>query len=226
MNQWIETARREGRNLLEPEALALFEEYGLPVPRGKLAASVPAALAAAGELGYPVAMKIVSPDILHKSDVGGVKLNLQSPDEVEAAYHAILQNAKNHRPETDIRGILVVEMLERGLECITGMVKDASFGPAFMFGLGGVFVEVLQDVSFRTLPLDRENALAMVRELKAAALLCGTRGQPPKDLEAVAGLLLGVARMVQENPEIQELDINPCMVYEKGVMAADARVML
>lgn len=226
MNQWIETAQKENRNLLEPEALALFQQYGLPVPASKLVTSAEEAQKAAAEIGYPVVMKIVSPDILHKSDVGGVKLKLQDAAAVAHAYTAILESVNTHMPKADIRGVLVMEMLQSGLECITGMVKDASFGPAFMFGLGGIFVEVLKDVSLRILPLDKENALAMVHELKAAPLLTGTRGQAAKDVDAVANMLMGVARMVEENPEIQELDINPCMVYSQGVIAADARVML
>ncbi len=226
MTSYIDAAVREKRNLLEPEALRLLAAYGIPVPKHALAQSCAEAVAEADRIGYPVVMKIVSQDILHKSDVGGVELNLQNGAEVAQAYARILRNIQSRQPTARTSGILVEEMLRPGLECIIGMTVDASFGPALMFGLGGVFVEVLRDTSFRVLPLDRENAGAMLRELKAAPLLTGTRGQPPRDLEALTDLLLRVARLTEENPRIREIDLNPCLVYENGAVIADARILL
>ncbi len=226
MRACIAEAQKQGRNLLEPEALALFAEYGLPVPVHRLAASAEEAAQAAADMGYPVALKIVSGDILHKSDAGGVKLKLADASAVKTAYTDIMNSARAYKPDADIAGVLVAGMQQPGLECIVGMTRDASFGPAFLFGLGGIFVDILRDVAFRVLPLHREDVADMIRELKAAPLLLGARGQAPKDLEAIADTLLKVAKMVSENPEIRELDINPLFVYERGVMVADARVML
>ena len=226
MHERIATARAEGRNLLEHEAWALFGAYGIPVPRCRLAKTEEEAVRFAAEIGYPVVLKIVSPDILHKSDAGGVKVNLADEQSVRNAYTGILKNVYAYRQSARLEGILVSEMLPTGLETIIGMTQDVSFGPAFMFGLGGIFVEVLRDVSFRVLPLHKADALEMIREIKGYALLGGVRGEAKKDEEALADLIVKVAKMVEENPEIKELDINPCFVYSSGARPADARVML
>lgn len=226
MNRLISDAKAEGRNLYEYEAWELFRTYGIPVPECRLVKSAAEAAKAASAIGYPVVLKIVSRDILHKSDVGGVKVKLSDENAVRAAYDEILNNVKKSRPDAVIDGILVNEMLKPGLETIIGMTKDVSFGPALMFGLGGIFVEVLKDVSFRVLPLTREDAIEMMHEIKGSKMLLGVRGEKPKDIEAMAELLLKVAGMIEDNPEIKELDINPCYMYEQGVMPADARVML
>lgn len=226
MNKLISDAKSEGRNLYEHEAWDLFRTYGIPVPSCRLAKSAQEAADAAYEIGYPVVLKIVSKDILHKSDAGGVKVNISGKDGVRAAYDEIMSNVKAYKPDAVIEGILLCEMLKPGLEAIIGMTKDVSFGPTLMFGLGGIFVEVLKDVSFRILPLTKADALEMIREIKGIKLLKGIRGEKPKDVEALAELLLKVAKMIEENPEIEELDINPCFVYEQGVLPADARVML
>jgi len=226
MNEWIKGAKAEGRNLYEFEAWELFRSYGIPVPKCRLARTADEAVSAASEIGYPVVLKIVSRDILHKSDVGGVKVKLPDADSVRSAYQEILDNVGKARPDAVIDGVLVNEMLKPGLETIIGMTKDVSFGPALMFGLGGIFVEVLKDVSFRVLPITKEDALGMIKEIKGYKLLTGVRGEKPKDIEGMADLLLKAARMIEENPEIKELDINPCYLYEDKVIPADARVML
>lgn len=226
MNELIRAAKAENRNLFEQEAWALFRAYGIPTPRCSLAATAEEAAAAARAIGYPVVLKIVSRDILHKSEAGGVKVNLGDEPAVRAAFFEIMENAKQYKPEARIEGILVCEMLKPGVECIIGMTRDASFGPTLMFGLGGIFVEVLHDVSFRVLPLQEEDAEQMIREIKGFKLLEGIRGEKPKDVGALKELLMKTARMIEENPEIVELDINPCFVYEQGAMPADARVML
>lgn len=226
MNQWIQAAKQENRNLLEHEAWALFSVYGIPAPAHRLAKTAGEAAEAAGSIGFPVALKVVSADVLHKSDAGGVRLALRDAASVKEAFSGIVEAVGRNVPGAKIAGVLVCEMCAPGLECIIGMTRDASFGPALMFGLGGIFVETLRDVSFRVLPFEKADALAMIAELKAAPLLTGTRGQPPKDVDAVADLLVKVARMVAENPEIRELDINPLFVYETGAAPVDARVML
>lgn len=212
--------------MTEPEVWELFESYGLPVPRHRLVRNEDEAVLACESIGYPVVLKIVSPDILHKSDAGGVKVNLRNKDDMLSAYHDILANIKANRPGAEIVGILAAEMLPQGVECIIGMTEDASFGPAIMFGLGGIFVEVLKDVSFRVLPVDKKNALDMIGEIKGSAILRGIRGQKPKDIDAMADLIVKVAALLEANPAIRELDINPCFIYENGVMPADARIIL
>ncbi|MDR0840876.1 MAG: acetate--CoA ligase family protein [Christensenellaceae bacterium] len=227
MNEWIGTALTQKRDLLEPEAWALLAAYGIPVPKHRLVKTAAEAVAAAGAIGYPVVLKVVSQDILHKSDAGGVRVGLRDAEAVQAAYAGILKSVRAYQPNARVEGIFVCEMLPPGgVECIIGTTHDASFGPVVMVGLGGIFVEVLRDVSFRIPPLNKADALAMIGELKGAALLTGIRGQKPRDVEALADMLLRVARLVQENPEIEELDINPCIVYEAGAVPVDARVLL
>jgi len=226
MHERIAAAKAAGRNLLEHEAWELFAAYGIPVPHCRLAATQDEAVAAAGEIGYPVVLKIVSCDILHKSEAGGVKVKLSDEESVREAFTQIIDNARRYRADAQIEGILVCEMLPAGVETIIGMTQDISFGPAFMFGLGGIFVEVMKDVSFRVLPLTKTDALEMIREIKGYPLLRGIRGEKPKDEDALAELIVKTAKMVEENPEIRELDINPCFVYESGARPADARVLL
>lgn len=226
MHERIKAAKAEGRNLLEHEAWELFAAYGIPAPRCRLAVSADGAVRAADEIGYPVVLKIVSRDILHKSDAGGVVVKIGTADGVRAAFGQILDSVRVYRPDANIEGVLVCEQLPPGVETIVGMTRDASFGPALMFGLGGVFVEVLKDVSFRVLPMTKKDALEMIREIKGYPLLNGARGEKPKDEQALAELLMKTAKMIEENPEIRELDINPCFVYESGVRPADARVIL
>lgn len=226
MHESIATALAERRNLLEHEAWQLFAAYGIPVPRCHLAKTADDAVRLASEIGYPVVLKIVSRDILHKSEAGGVKVKLMDEQSVRAAYANIMQSVLSYRADARVEGILVCEMLPAGLETIIGMTQDVSFGPAFMFGLGGIFVELLKDVSFRVLPLTKSDALEMIKGIKGYRILSGIRGEKPKDIESLAELIVKVARMVEENPEIRELDINPCFVYESGVRPADARIML
>ncbi|MDP3447792.1 MAG: acetate--CoA ligase family protein [Eubacteriales bacterium] len=226
MNELIKAAKAAGRNLFEHEAWELFRAYDIPTRRCYLAKTVDEATVAASEIGYPIVLKIVSKDILHKSEAGGVKVNLTDEQSLQAGFFEIMQSVSNYKPDAQIEGILVCEMLHAGLETIIGMTRDASFGPTMMFGLGGIFVEVLRDVSFRVLPLSNADVMEMIGEIKGYKLLQGIRGEKPKDIDALAQLLLKVANMIEENPEIVELDINPCFIYEQGAMPADARVML
>jgi acetyl-CoA synthetase (ADP-forming) len=223
----LKRAKEEGRkHLLEPEAKAVCMEYGIPVTNFKVAKTQAEAVKFADQIGYPVVLKIISPDILHKSDVGGVIVNLKSAEEVKSAYKQILQNVKKHRADVKIVGVLVQEMAPPSVEVIVGALKDPQFGPAIMFGLGGIFVEILKDVSFRVAPLTEAEAREMIGEIKAYPLLKGYRNLPPADIESIINILLNTSRLVMEHQEIKELDLNPIMVYERGAKTVDARILI
>ena len=220
-------AKKEGRKyLLEPEAKTLCQQYGIPVTRFKVATSPEEASKSADEIGYPVVLKIVSPDVLHKFDVGGVVLNLKGSSEVKEAYDKIVKSVRKHKPDAKIVGVLVQEMAPASTEVIVGSTKDPQFGPALMFGLGGIFVEVLKDVTFRIAPITESDAKEMITEVKAYPILKGYRGQPPADIDAIVNILMKTSKLVMDHPEIKELDLNPIMVYEKGAKTVDARVIL
>jgi acyl-CoA synthetase (NDP forming) len=220
-------AKKEGRKyLLEPEAKTLCQEYGIPVTKFKVATSVEEAVKFAEGIGYPVVLKIVSPEVIHKFDVGGVVLNLKNASEVKDAYDRIIKSVRKHKPEAKIVGVLVQEMAPASTEVIVGATKDPQFGPALMFGLGGIFVEVLKDVTFRIAPITESDAREMITEVKAYPILKGFRGQPPADIDAIAKILLSTSKLVMQHPEIKELDLNPIIVYEKGAKTVDARVIL
>ncbi len=220
-------AEKEGRKyLLEPEAKKICMEYGIPVTKFKVAKNETEAAQFAREIGFPVVLKIVSPDVIHKFDVGGVVLNLKSETEVRKAYNEILRNVKKHKPSARFIGMFVQEMAPQSTEVIVGATKDPQFGPALMFGLGGIFVEVLKDVTFRIAPVSESDAKEMITEVKAYPILRGYRGQPPADVEAIVKILLNTSRLVMEHQAIKELDLNPIMVYEKGAKTVDARIIL
>jgi acyl-CoA synthetase (NDP forming) len=218
---------KEGRkNLLEIEAKAICTEYDIPVTQFKLAKNRSEAIDFSKKIGFPIVLKIASPDITHKSDVGGVKIDLQNSEQVKTAYKQIMANVARQNSQARIWGILVQEMAPQSTEIIIGAVKDMQFGPAIMFGLGGIFVEVLKDVSFRIAPISREEACEMICEVKAYPLLKGYRNMPEVDIEAIVKILMDASRMVTEHLEIKELDLNPIMVYEHGAKAVDARIIL
>lgn len=220
-------ARREGRvALTEIEAKDLLREAGIPTIQTKLARDKNEAQAVAREVGFPVALKIVSPQILHKSDVGGVQLGLHNETEVGAAFEAIVAAARQHEPNAVIQGVAVQPMARPGTEVILGLFKDQQFGPVLMFGLGGIFVEVLKDVAFRIVPLERRDAREMIREIKGYPLLEGYRGQEPADVANLEELLLKLSRFAEEHPEVREVDLNPVFAYRDGALAVDARVVL
>jgi len=223
----IDRAKSEGRTILtEVESKQILGEAGIPVARAQLATTRDEAAAAAGQMGLPVVLKIVSPDISHKSDVGGVKLNLGSEEEVAAAFDEIVAAAQRAQPEATVLGVSVQNMARPGVEVIMGMTKDAQFGPVLMFGLGGVFVEVLKDVSFRIVPLEPRDARQMIRDIQGFPVLEGFRGQEPADLAALEDMLMRLSAFVEEHPEIQELDLNPIFAYKDGALAVDARIVL
>jgi len=223
----FEEACKEGRkHLLETEAKTVCMEYGIPVTKFEVAKSEAEAVKLADEIGYPVVLKIVSPDIIHKSDVGGVIVGLKTAKDVQNAYGQILQNVKKHKADARIVGVLVQEMAPPSTEVIVGAIKDPQFGPAVMFGLGGIFVEILKDVAFRVAPITEAEAREMISEVRAYPLLKGYRNLPPADVEAIVQILLNASRLVMEHQEIKELDLNPIMVYEKGAKTVDARIIL
>ncbi|MDR0373528.1 MAG: acetate--CoA ligase family protein [Nitrososphaerota archaeon] len=223
----INQAKEEGRKaLLEPEAKTICAEYGVSVNKFSLATSEKEAVEQAEKIGYPIVLKIVSPDIIHKSDAGGVKVNLKTASEVEGAYKTILENAKKYKADAKIEGIIVQEMAPSGIEVIVGAVKDPQFGQTVMFGLGGIFVELLKDVNFRVAPITKEDAKEMITQLKAFPLLNGYRGSKPADIDALAEILCNVSQLILDNPEIAELDLNPVLAYPNGAKAVDARIIL
>ena len=227
MNDIITAAQQQGRELLnEVEAKTLMHEAGVPVVRTVLADSSEQAKEIAGELGYPVALKVVSEDITHKSDAGGVMLDIADADAVAVAYEAILSNSLAAVPEAEIEGVAVQNMAPAGTEVIVGMTTDPQFGPVVMFGLGGVMVEVMKDVTFRVLPLTKRDVRQMVADIKGRVILDGVRGAPPADVEAIQDALLKVADFVSANPQVRELDLNPILVNENGAVAVDARIVI
>lgn len=212
--------------LSEIECKEILKEAGLNVIETSLARTREEALAFSERSGYPVVMKIVSPQITHKSDVGGVKLGLENAFQISQAYDDIMESVRQIAPEAVIDGVSIQKMVPSGVELVIGMTKDPQFGPMLMFGLGGIFVEALKDVSFRIVPLTKADAGEMVREIKGFRLLQGFRGQPPVDITYLENYLLKISRFIQRNPEIKEMDINPLIAYSDGVVAVDARIVL
>lgn len=224
----LDTVKSEGRTtLMEIEAAAVFRAYGLPLAESILAGDQEEAVQAAEKLGYPVVLKIASPDILHKTDAKGVKVGISNPAEVRTAFTEILANAKAYKAEAKIAGILVQEMAPKGgTEVIFGAIKDAAFQQTIMFGLGGIFVEVLKDVTFRIAPISVAEAKSMVMEINAYPIIKGARGEKPRDQEALADALSRLSQLTIDFPEIKELDANPVLLYEKGMIVVDARIIL
>ena len=223
----IDQVRSTSRTLLtEIESKIFLSEAGIPVIPTKLVTSKEEAIGMSKKLGFPVVLKIVSPEIIHKSDAGGVKLGLKTSKQVAEGYEEILSSVKQKYPHAIIDGMSVQKMARPGTEVIIGMTKDSQFGPVLMFGLGGIFVELLKDVSFRIVPLEREDAREMIREIKGYPVLEGFRGKEAADISILEEILLKVSRFVDDHPEIKELDLNPIFAYKDGAVAVDARVIL
>lgn len=223
----ITTARSEKRTyLLENESKTIMQTYKIPVTKFTVAETEDAAVKAAEKIGYPVVLKILSPDVIHKSDVGGVLININTSDEVRKGYQSIVKNVQKHKSNARIKGIFVEEFAPRGIEVIIGALKDPQFGPALMFGLGGIFVEVLKDVSFRVAPITKFDAKEMIQEIKGYPILTGIRGQKASDVPALENILLQVSKLVMDYPVINQLDLNPVFSYPKGAKCVDARIIL
>jgi len=212
--------------LTEVEAKELLRKAGMPVIDTRLARTGREAVSLAREMGFPVAMKIISPDIVHKTDAGGVKLGLANAAQVEKAYHDIMSSVRQKAPQAQIEGVSVQKMARPGTELIIGMNKDEQFGPVIMFGLGGIFVEILKDVSFRLVPLTPGDAAEMVAEIKGFRLLQGFRGQEPVNISLLEDLIVKISEFIDKNPQIKELDLNPVFGYRDSLAIVDARIIL
>ncbi|MBN1994681.1 MAG: acetate--CoA ligase family protein [Anaerolineae bacterium] len=229
IEQIAQNALAEGRSfLLAHEGQQVMKVAGLPVPQTRVARSLDEAVRYAEEIGYPVVMKVVSRDILHKSDAGGVALDLDDKAEVIDAYQAIIQNCRAYNPQAIIQGVEVAEMVKPGTEVIIGARRDNAFGPVVMFGLGGIYVEVMKDVSFRATPLNRQEVMRMIKEIRSYPLLLGVRGEGAKDIEGIVDTIIKLGAVIQQCPSITDIEINPLMVYEqgRGTKAVDVRILV
>lgn len=227
ISEIFDLAKSEGRNFLyEHEAKNLVALYDMPVTQIYVVNNENDAVVAANKIGYPIVLKIISPQILHKSDAGGVIVDINNDQGIREGYKKIISNAKAYKPDAEITGILVQEMAPKGTEIIVGTTTDPTFGPTIMFGLGGIFVEILKDVSFRVAPINLIDAKEMIKEIKAYKILEGARGMPPSDQNTLADILVKVSNMLMECPEIKELDMNPILAYPDGARIVDARIIL
>jgi len=223
----IKDIKKQGRVLLtEIESKRVIKDAGIKIVETHLAKSQKEAVQISSEIGFPVVLKIASPDITHKTDAGGVKVGLQSVAEVKKAYAEIMASVRKKFPRAKIEGVAVQRMAKPGIEIIVGMFKDAQFGPVIMFGLGGIFVEVLKDVSFRLIPIVRRDAEEMIKEIKGYALLNGYRRQEPAHIPSLVDVLLKLSALVEKTPEIKEIDLNPVFAYKNSAVAVDARIVL
>lgn len=210
----------------EVEAKKLLEQAGIPVNDTRLARTKSEAVSLSKEIGFPVVMKIVSPDVVHKSDVGGVRLGLANTVQVQKAYTEIVSNVKEKLPGARIEGVSVQKMVQPGVEIIIGMTEDVQFGPVIMFGLGGIWVEAIKDVVFRVVPISAWDANEMVREIKGFDVLQGYRGQEAVDISFLVKLITRISEFIEKNPQIKELDINPLIAYGDSAVAVDARIVI
>jgi acetyl-CoA synthetase (ADP-forming) len=223
----FDQAKKEGRTVLTGfESKVLLKKAGIPVVETKIAKNRKDAVLLSQEIGFPVVLKIASPNVIHKSESGGVKLGLNNVAQVRMAYNEMMESVNQQYPGADIQGVSVQKMVRPGTEVIIGTNKDLQFGPVLMFGLGGIFVEVLQDVSFRIIPVNEREAQEMIQEIKGYPLLQGYRGKEPANIPALVDLILKLSKFVEENPKIKELEMNPIVAYQDGAIAVDARIIL
>jgi len=223
----IEEAKNQGRNVLtEIESKEVLKDAGIAVTETMLAKTKDEAKSISNQQGFPVALKIVSNDITHKTDAGGVELNIANEDQVDEAYEKMISAAKAKFPDAVIDGISVQKMAEQGVEIIIGMSKDPQFGPMLMFGIGGVFVELLKDVAFKIVPLRGSDAADMLSEIKARPMLQGFRGSEAVNEQAIVDTIMKLSSFVESNPEVEELDMNPLFATKDGVVAVDARIAI
>jgi acyl-CoA synthetase (NDP forming) len=226
----FDKVRNQGRNYLhETEAMEVLKSYGFQIPKSELAITEDECAKLSEEIGYPIVLKVSSPNIIHKTDVGGVELNLKNALEVRKAYQRIMENVKRSKgDDAKILGINIQEFVTNGKEMIIGMKRDPQFGPLLMFGLGGIYVEILRDVSFRLAPIKELGALHMIESTKASKLLSGIRGEKPSDIKSIVEYLERMSQLVMDFSEIQEIDINPLLVFEqgKGSKVVDARIVI
>lgn len=214
------------RPLLEPESKGILNSIGISTPNSGVAKDLKEAEGVSESIGYPVVLKVISPQIIHKTDFGGVIIGAKNKSEVRRDYSAIIDNIKRVVPEAEIIGILIEKMAIRSTEVIIGGIRDEQFGPTIMLGLGGIFTEILRDVSFRLAPITGEEAFRMMEELKGYPLLTGYRGSKPLDKESLSDAMVSISNLMTEVEEIKEIDLNPVFLYPKGLTAVDARVIL
>jgi acyl-CoA synthetase (NDP forming) len=223
----IDIARKEGRAILtEFESKKILKQVGIPVIEARLAKDQKEVVWLSQKVGFPVVLKIISPDVIHKTDSGGVKLGLKSVSEVRKAYNEILGSVRKKHPSAVIHGVSVQKMARPGTEVIIGTSKDPQFGPVIMFGLGGIFVEMLKDVSFRIIPVARRDAQEMIQEIKGYPLLQGYRGKEPASIPVLVDMILKISNLINKNPQIKELELNPIFAYKDRAVAVDARIIL
>ena len=226
-NKIIQAALNANRlNLTEPEAKSLCREYSIPTPDYELVRSEAEAEKASRSLGFPLVAKVVSPQVIHKTDAGGVVLNIRSTEEAKTAFSTILERVKGYNPSAQVEGVLLEKMQPPGVEVIIGATDDPQFGKTLMFGMGGIFVEALRDVTFKIAPVTEDEAKRMLRGIRSRALLAGYRGSGPADANALTRILTAASKLITENEEIVELDFNPVIATEKGAIVVDARVLL
>jgi len=219
--------KKEGRAILtEFESKRILKQAGISVVETKLAKTQKEAVSISQKIGFPVALKIASPDVVHKTDSGGVKLSINSVAEVKKAYDEILKKVKRQYPHAVVHGVSVQKMIRPGTEVIVGTSKDPQFGPVIMFGLGGIFVELLKDVSFRVIPVEQRDAQEMIKEIKGYPLLQGYRGKEPANISVLVEIILKISKLIEENPQIKELELNPIFAYRNKAVAVDARIIL
>ena len=223
----LKDVKKQGRTVLtEIEAKQVIKNAGIKIVATSTAKSQKEAVEISNDIGFPVVLKIASPDITHKTDAGGVKVGLKNAAEVKKAYGEIMASVRRKFPKAKIEGVAVQKMARQGIEIIVGMFKDPQFGPVIMFGLGGIFVEVLKDVSFRLVPIVKRDAEEMIKEIKGYALLKGYRGQEPAHIPSLVDILLKLSTLVDKTPEIREIDLNPVFAYKDSAIAVDARIVL
>jgi acetyl-CoA synthetase (ADP-forming) len=223
----LDKAKTEKRTVLtEFESKKLLERAGIPVVETRLVRTKRETISVSKEMGFPVVLKITSPDIVHKSDSGGVKLGIANATQASRAYSEIMSSIKQRYPSAIIHGLTVQKMAPPGIQVIVGMNKDPQFGPVLMFGLGGILVELLKDVSFRIVPVTKRDAAEMIREIKGYPLLEGYRGQEPANIDALQDIIVKVSQFVERTPEIKELDLNPIFAYRDKAVSVDARIVL
>jgi acetyl-CoA synthetase (ADP-forming) len=214
------------KSLLEPEAKVLLSAFDIPVPKYVFVKSAGDGIEAANNMGYPVVLKVVSRDILHKTEAGGVMTGIRDAGGIQDSFNEMIFEISDHYPTAVVEGFLIEKMVDKGVEVIVGGVRDAQFGPAVMFGIGGVTVELLKDVCFRLAPVTKEECLDMIKEIRAYPLLTGYRGSEPCDVDAITDVIVKVGNIMSEMNEINEMEINPLIVYPEGSMAVDARIVL
>jgi len=224
MNSILKLAIREKRNLTEAEAYELLSKHGIPVPEYSVASTEEELLKVAKRVDFPLVMKIVSPDIMHKTDIGGIKMNITNLPQIKKAYKDIIHNVRQNKPEARINGMLLCKQVSKGVEVIVGMIRDPQFGPTVMFGLGGIFTEILKDIAFRVCPIERTDIEEMLTEIEGIKILQGYRGQPRRDANAIIDIIMGISRLALDYPVVKEIDLNPIIVYEKGAIVVDAKI--